>query len=116
MRLRELFEDVATKVVAVRPGGFHPFHPGHKSLYDWAVSTFGVQNVYVAATNDTTSRPFPFDIKQKFVFKHGKSQILPNGLIILSSYHPSPRNVNTKIISNKMMVNLFYKAKKLARF
>ena len=66
MRLRELFEDVATKVVAVMPGGFHPFHPGHKSLYDWAVSTFGVQNVYVAATNDTTSRPFPFDIKQKF--------------------------------------------------
>ena len=65
MRLRELFEDVATKVVAVMPGGFHPFHPGHKSLYDWAVSTFGVQNVYVAATNDTTSRPFPFDIKQK---------------------------------------------------
>ena len=57
-----------------------------------------------------------FDIKQKFVFKHGKSQILPNGLIILSSYHPSPRNVNTKLISNKMMVNLFYKAKKLARF
>ena len=42
------------------PGGFHPFHPGHKSLYDWAVSTFGVQNVYVALTNDTTSRSFSF--------------------------------------------------------
>ena len=54
--------------------------------------------------------------KQKFVFKHGKSQLLPNGLIILSSYHPSPRNVNTKLISNKMMVDLFKKAKKLAKF
>ncbi len=57
-----------------------------------------------------------FNIDQKFVFKHGKKQVLPNGLVIISSYHPSPRNVNTKIISNKMMVNLFKKAKKLAKF
>ena len=57
-----------------------------------------------------------FNIDQKFVFKHGKKQILPNGLIILSSYHPSPRNVNTKLISNRMMVNLFKRAKKLAKF
>ena len=57
-----------------------------------------------------------FDIKQKFIFKHGATRLLPNGLIILSSYHPSPRNVNTKLISNKMMVDLFKKAKKLAKF
>ena len=57
-----------------------------------------------------------FDIKEKFIFKHGKTHNLPNGLIILASYHPSPRNVNTKLISNKMMVNLFKKAKKLAKF
>ena len=57
-----------------------------------------------------------FEIKKKFVFKHGKTQLLPNGLIILSSYHPSPRNVNTKLVSDKMMINLFNKAKKLAKF
>ena len=57
-----------------------------------------------------------FNIKKKFIFKHGKTYFLPNGLIILSSYHPSPRNVNTKLISYKMMVNLFKKAKKLAKF
>ena len=57
-----------------------------------------------------------FDIGQKFIFKHGKTYLLPNNLIILSSYHPSPRNVNTKLISSKMMVNLFKKAKKLANF
>ena len=57
-----------------------------------------------------------FKIKKKFIFKHGKTQLLPNGLIILSSYHPSPRNVNTKLVSNKMMINLFKKAKKLAKF
>ena len=65
MKLRELFEAApAKKIVVVMPGGFHPFHPGHKSLYDWAVETFGRDNVYVAATNDTKSRPFPFNVKQ----------------------------------------------------
>ena len=54
-----------------------------------------------------------FNIKQKFIFKHNKTYKLPNGLIILSSYHPSPRNVNTKLISEKMMIKLFKKAKRL---
>jgi len=54
-----------------------------------------------------------FDLKQKFIFKHNTTHTLPNGLIILSSYHPSPRNVNTKLISEKMMVKLFKKAKRL---
>ena len=65
MLLRELYEAQAKRIVAVMPGGFHPFHPGHKSLYDWAVKTFGQGNVYVAATNDTAARPFPFDVKKK---------------------------------------------------
>ena len=57
-----------------------------------------------------------FNIKKKFTFEHGKTQLLPNGLIILSSYHPSPRNVNTKVITSSMMNQLFRKAKKIANF
>ena len=71
MFLRELFEAKARRIVAVMPGGFHPFHPGHKSLYDWAVKTFGQSNVYVAATNDTASRPFPFEVKKKLAAMAG---------------------------------------------
>jgi len=71
MFLRELYEAKARKIVAVMPGGFHPFHPGHKSLYDWAVKTFGQSNVYVAATNDTATRPFPFDVKKKLAAMAG---------------------------------------------
>ena len=70
----------------------------------------------VAFDNCTKLYRQKFDIKKKFFFKHGKTQLLPNGLIILPCYHPSPRNVNTKLISNKMMINLFKKAKKLAKF
>jgi hypothetical protein len=71
VRYWELKEAEQNKIVAVMPGGFHPFHPGHKSLYDWAVKTFGKDNVYVAATDDTKSRPFPFDIKQKLAAMAG---------------------------------------------
>ena len=70
----------------------------------------------VAFNNCTKLYKQKFNLKKNFIFEHGKTQLLPNGLIILSSYHPSPRNVNTKIITNKMMVNLFKKAKKLAKF
>ena len=71
MLLREIFEAQAKQIVAVMPGGFHPFHPGHKSLYDWAVKTFGKDNVYVAATNDTATRPFPFEVKKQLAAMAG---------------------------------------------
>ena len=38
---------------------------------------------------------------------------MPDGKILIACYHPSPRNVNTKVINLKMMKNLFIKAKKL---
>ena len=52
-------------------------------------------------------------IDKRIVFKHGKKYILPDGKFLIPSYHPSPRNVNTKIINHKMMKNLFIKAKQL---
>tara|TARA_Y100000385_G_scaffold131610_1_gene136913 strand:- start:1408 stop:2088 length:681 start_codon:yes stop_codon:yes gene_type:complete len=55
-----------------------------------------------------------YNLNKKFYFKHGKSYILPNNVTLIPCYHPSPRNVNTKLISQKMMVNLFRKAKKLS--
>ena len=47
------------------PGGFHPFHAGHAALYQSAVKAFPDAEVFVAATNDTSNRPFPFAIKEK---------------------------------------------------
>ena len=56
-----------------------------------------------------------FKIDKKFYFKHGCIQYLSENIIIVPSYHPSPRNVNTKLLSEKMMIKLFVKAKKLAK-
>lgn len=47
------------------PGGFHPFHAGHLSLYNAARKAFPDAEVYVAATDDTSTRPFPFAVKEK---------------------------------------------------
>jgi uracil-DNA glycosylase family 4 len=55
-----------------------------------------------------------YNINKKIKFKHGKSYLMPDNIILISCYHPSPRNVNTKLISLKMMVNLFKKAKKIS--
>lgn len=53
------------KKLVIMPGGFHPFHPGHLSLYKAAQQAFPDADVYVAATDDVSVRPFPFAVKEK---------------------------------------------------
>ena len=55
-----------------------------------------------------------FNINRKFEFKHGKKYLLPDKRILIACYHPSPRNVNTKVITPLMINNLFKKAKKFS--
>ena len=52
-------------------------------------------------------------INKKLIFKHGKKYQLPDGKTLIASYHPSPRNVNTKIINLQMMKKLFIKTKQI---
>ena len=54
-----------------------------------------------------------FTINQKLIFKHGAKYSLPDGKILIPCYHPSPRNVNTKVIDSKKMINLLTVAKKI---
>ena len=56
-----------------------------------------------------------FIIKKKLIFKHGVKYNLPDGKILISCYHPSPRNVNTKIIDKQKMIRLLKFAKKYTR-
>jgi hypothetical protein len=53
------------KQLVIMPGGFHPFHAGHLALYQSALQAFPGADIKVAATNDTSSRPFPFKLKEK---------------------------------------------------
>ena len=51
--------------IVIMPGGFHPFHAGHFALYQSAKKAFPGADLYVAATNDMSERPFPFQLKEK---------------------------------------------------
>lgn len=70
------------KQLVVMPGGFHPFHAGHAALYQSAVEAFPGADVYVAATNDTSTRPFPFPVKEKLAQLAG---VTPNRFVQVKS-------------------------------
>lgn len=66
MLIFELFEaKPQLKTVVILPGGFHPFHPGHLSLYKSAQQAFPGADIYYAATNDKSQRPFDISDKAK---------------------------------------------------
>jgi len=50
---------------------------------------------------------------KKYIFIHGAKYKLPDQKVLISSYHPSPRNVNTKRINIDKMLNLFNSVKKV---
>lgn len=53
------------KKLVIIPGGFHPFHAGHMALYLSVVEKYPNADVYIAATDDKSTRPFPFELKRK---------------------------------------------------
>ena len=55
-----------------------------------------------------------YSFNEKIKFIHGKSYLLPGKIKLIACYHPSPRNVNTKLISERMIVDLFKKVRKLS--
>ena len=54
-------------------------------------------------------------INKKLIFIHGAKYHLPDGKILIPCYHPSPRNVNTKVINTKKMISLLKAAKKYSK-
>ena len=52
-----------------------------------------------------------YRIDSNIKFGHSKFFKLPNNILLVGSYHPSPRNVNTGRIDVNKMTNLFIKVK-----
>lgn len=53
--------------------------------------------------------------KSEYRFAHGAEYVLPNGLHLLASYHPSLRNTNTGRLDRTMFTRIFLRARELAR-
>ena len=52
--------------------------------------------------------------RSDFRFSHGAEYILPSGLHLLGSYHPSLRNTNTGRLDRHMFTRIFVRARELA--
>jgi uracil-DNA glycosylase len=49
-----------------------------------------------------------------YVFAHGAEYTLPNGLVVIASYHPSLQNTNTGKLTKAMFLAIFERARELA--
>ena len=52
--------------------------------------------------------------RSAYQFGHGAKYELPNGVVLLGSYHPSLRNTNTGRLNRTMFARVFVKARELA--
>lgn len=76
---QSLSESVDGKqLLVIYPGGFHPFHLGHASVFDHLAKKFSDADVFVAATDTTTERPFEFKDKSFLANQSG----VPNGRFV----------------------------------
>lgn len=69
MFISELFEQKTRNLLVIYPGRFHPFHKGHRAVYDYLAEKYGNTNVYIATSGkvDLPKSPFTFEEKLKMI-------------------------------------------------
>lgn len=71
------------KLVVIYPGRFHPFHKGHRSVYDYLTRQYGSHaDIFIATSGkvELPKSPFTFEEKRKMMMLTG----IPAGDIVLT--------------------------------
>lgn len=53
------------KLFVIYPGRFHPFHKGHKSVYDYLNTKYGGSEVFITTTDKVELPKSPFNFQEK---------------------------------------------------
>ena len=89
VQLKIAERDVPMNEVAIFPGRFSPFHPGHYSVYESLVGRFGQDNVYIATSGVTNESSSPFNFDQKKIIMTEGFGIEPSKIVqVRSPYNP----------------------------
>jgi len=87
------------KVFVIYPGRFHPFHAGHKGVYNYLSTKFGGNDVYITTTGvvELPKSPFSFDEKKEMMMATG---IPPNKILNVKN------NYNLQSVSSQIPINV----------
>ena len=119
LRLRNMYLTTAHKCV---PPGDKPTSKELKTCFNYFNKEIGyLKNVSVIVAlgkigYDACLNYYKqyYQIKNKdLIFSHGSKNILPDNKLLVGSYHPSPRNVNTGRINQNKMVKLLNNIKEI---
>ena len=91
--------DLAKKTFVIYPGRFHPFHAGHKGVYNYLSSKYGGNDVYITTTDvvELPKSPFSFDEKAKMMNLTG---VHVNKIIKVKN------NYNLQSVSSQIPINV----------
>ena len=91
--------DLSKKIFVIYPGRFHPFHKGHKGVYNYLSSKYGGNDVYITTTDvvELPKSPFSFDEKAKMMNLTG---VPVNKIIKVKN------NYNLQSVSSQIPINV----------
>ena len=90
---------MSKKTFVIFPGRFHPWHNGHKSVYNYLTTKFGGNDVYITTTGVTElpKSPFTFDEKKQMMITTG---IPANKILNVKN------NYNLQSVANQIPINI----------
>ncbi len=82
--------------------------------FDAYLSFLKRQGLLPSRLNPTSAKTGQTWGTQKYVFGHGAQYRMPDGRVLLASYHPSNQNTQTGKLTRRMFTEIFRKARKAA--